>query len=457
MTDESATPYDPREKASKVVAVVDGQKRIVGQSYNRGKNATFGPSESQLTRPTGLQRHLVTGLMPDDQFIDAETTIVAFGSCFANNISTYLNNLGYNVSTKKDNVAYISRMGDGMVNTYAIRQQFEWAWNNVVPKEDLWSGYNAEKFGYDEGVRLRTAELFDAADVFIITLGLSEIWYDEPTGEVFWRAVPKDKYDPERHKFRIANFGESLENLRAIYGLIRAKRPDATIVFTVSPVALAATFRPISCVVANTESKAILRAAIGEMMREKQPSDPKLFYFPSYEIVTEAFHHPFGNDRRHVQPHVLELNMKTFERYFCKTDISDKDLENAYAGALLIDKELGGNDQAAVKARINDQKNADREKYNADLKARGSNKINSLGAQRQAARDKAAAARGKTPDLSKNEKLAAAKAARTAEAKALRASKKEADAETANARKLAKRAERKEARASAAATNGKAA
>ena len=91
-----------------------------------------------------------------------------------------------------------------MVNTYAIRQQFEWAWEGKVPEVSLWHGYDGQEFGYDEAIRLETKRIFDAAEVFIVTLGLSEVWYDEPTGHVFWRAVPKENFDPSRHKFRVA-------------------------------------------------------------------------------------------------------------------------------------------------------------------------------------------------------------------------------------------------------------
>ncbi|WP_020187779.1 GSCFA domain-containing protein [Methylopila sp. 73B] len=336
--------------AGRVSGFVEGREVRVGKSYNRGADATFGPSAVRLRGPQGLQRYLLNGLMPSERFIGADTTIVAFGSCFANNISNYLNDLGFNVATKRDTIAYISKMGDGMVNTFAIRQQFEWAWNNVVPKADLWRGYNAEEFGYDEAVRLKTAELFDAADVFIITLGLSEIWYDEVTGEVFWRTPPDDKLDPTRHKFRLAEFDESYENLKAIHSLIRERKPEAHIVFTVSPIALAATFRAIPCIVANTESKAILRAALGKMLRERQADDDKLFYFPSYEIVTEAFRHQFGADRRHLHSHVLDLNMKAFERYFCKTELDDARLSKVYTAAITLDKELGG-DTASIKLK----------------------------------------------------------------------------------------------------------
>lgn len=143
------------------------------------------PDEVQLNADLTLHDFVFKGLVPDAPFINADRTVIAFGSCFANNISRYLNTIGYNVATKRDAIAYVSRMGDGIVNTYAIRQQFEWAWENKIPQVELWHDYKALEFGYDERVRLRTKELFDIGDLFIITLGLSEVWHDEVTGEVF--------------------------------------------------------------------------------------------------------------------------------------------------------------------------------------------------------------------------------------------------------------------------------
>lgn len=298
--------------------------------------------EGGLIAADSLATRYLAGFTPDEPFIDGDTTIIAFGSCFANNISKYLNNLGFNVATKRDTRAYVSSMGDGIVNTYAIRQQFEWAWLNRQPSVDLWHGYKAEEFGYDERVRLATKELFDQGDVFIITLGLSEIWYDEPTGEVFWRWVPKDRYDPSRHKFRVATHAQNLENLRAIYDLIRSHRPEARIIFTVSPIPLKATFRDVSCMTANAVSKSTLRSAFDEFYRERRPQDDKLFYFPSYEIVLDSLHFPLSSDYRHPGVHAQWLNMKAFERHFCRTGMTDADLANEYIEASVADFRLGG-------------------------------------------------------------------------------------------------------------------
>lgn len=325
----------------RVQVVVDDTKLGLSYTFYRGEGANFLPMRAGMAKPEALRDNVLAGWMPPAPFIDRDTTIVAFGSCFANHISRYLNNLGFDVATKRDNKAYVSSMGDGIVNVFAILQQFEWAWNNKVPEVELWHGYKAEEFGYDESVRLKTRDLFDEADVFIITLGLSEIWYDEPTGEIFWRAVPFDKFDPARHKFRVASSAETLATLRAIYALIRHHRPQAAIIFTVSPIPLSATFRPISCVSANAASKAILRAAIDELHREYHPTDPILFYYPAYEVVTQCFNFAFADDFRHPLFHVLDVNMKAFERYFCSTGLTDDDLAALYSAAKDKDRALG--------------------------------------------------------------------------------------------------------------------
>ncbi len=324
---------------------IDGVETKMSRSFHRGETTTFRPHAAGMRRPDALARNVLAGWMPPAPFIGTDSTIVAFGSCFASHISSYLNGLGFDVATSRRGKAYVSSMGDGIVNTYAVLQQFEWAWEGRVPPVPLWHGYNALEFGYDEEVRRDTRDLFDTADVFIITLGLSEIWYDEPTGEVFWRAVPSDAFDPSRHKFRVATVQENKDNIARIHDLIRKYRPEAAIILTLSPVPLSATFRSIGPFTADAVSKASLRAAVDEVLHERS-HDPRLFYFPSYEVVLGCFHHPFQDDLRHPHGHVLDLNMLAFERYFCCTGLEDADLELGYLAALAADRDVATLDEA---------------------------------------------------------------------------------------------------------------
>ena len=110
---------------------------------------------------------------------------------------------------------------------------------------------------------------------------------------------------------------ENLDNIEAIYNIIRKHKPEATIILTLSPVPLYATFRPVSCITANTVSKAILRAAIDEFYRNHS-TDKDLFYWPSYEIIQFHGKDGFKDDNRHINPVAKKGIMERFEKYYCK-------------------------------------------------------------------------------------------------------------------------------------------
>jgi hypothetical protein len=314
----------------------DGVVRRTSPTFQRGEHVNFFPHDDSMGASGFVADYFVKGLVPAEPVLEPGARIVAFGSCFAAHVSGYLTGLGFEVLGHEK--AAITRMGDGIVNTFAIRQQFEWVWGDWRPSRELWHGYDARAIGADEEARLATRALFDQADAFIITLGLSEVWYDEPSGDVFWRAVPVEEFDPARHKFRSASASENRANLEAIVALIRRRRPQAKIILTLSPIPLVATFRPVACTAANAVSKASLRAAIDELCAGAGDAD--LWYFPSYEIALGCFEAPFMEDRRHVHAHVLEFNMKAFERWFCRTGLTDADVEAAWVSARVLDRRV---------------------------------------------------------------------------------------------------------------------
>ncbi|MEM9247214.1 MAG: GSCFA domain-containing protein [Pseudomonadota bacterium] len=306
-------------------------------TWYRGPHTNRAPNQAAMLVPSAVADHVVQGWGPGAPAIDRSTKITAFGSCFAANISRWLGQRNYRVSSNDEEAqrAYVVQIGEGMVNSFVIRQQFEWAWEGKTFDQPLWHGYTAEAFGYDAEVQRETRALFDRTEVFILTFGLSEVWYDAPSGEVFWRTIPKDAYDPERHRFRISSVEENRENIDAIYRLIRKHRPDAKVIMTLSPVPLIATFRDNSCITSNSVSKAVLRVAVDEVMRA-HGGDGHLFYWPSYEIVMDVFGGPFKADRRHLPRPVLDFIMIQFEDIWChneaQTDLPE--LDEAYLKAL---------------------------------------------------------------------------------------------------------------------------
>lgn len=307
--------------------------KIVGSAFYRGENCQYNPYHADHAADRFAERFLLLGWTPATRFITKTTRITTFGSCFAQHINAHLKAIGFDTSRERDGGVYISLMGEGLVNVHSILQQFEWALENVAPPSGLWHGFRAENFGYDEDVRRRTQAIFLSTEVFILTFGVSEIWYDEVTGGVFWRAVPMAHVDPSRHKFRVASFAETRSAIDRILDLIRKHIPQARIVMTVSPVPLVASFRPVSCITANSASKALLRAALDEVIRDR--GDDRLFYFPAYDAITTLFPQPFNKDGRHFHDFIVPAIMRLFEASYCETDLTPEQAEASLRQARL--------------------------------------------------------------------------------------------------------------------------
>jgi hypothetical protein len=298
------------------------QAKRMGSSFFRGGDCNFNPYGHDHTLEDFAQRFLLKGWLPEAPLIKPVTRVTAFGSCFATHISEHLVKLGFDVAKQREKAIYVSSMGEGLVNVHSIVQQFRWALEGWAPPANLWHGYNAEECGLSEDIRQKTREVFLDTEVFILTFGLSEIWYDEVTGGVFWRAVPMKQYDAARHKFRVCTFEETKACIAEVLSLISRHVPDAKVVMTVSPIPLIATFRPVSCMTANSVSKALIRGAIDETLRELGPGQREsVYYFPAFEIVNECFPNRFVDDGRHLHPMIVPAVMNLFEATFCETQL----------------------------------------------------------------------------------------------------------------------------------------
>jgi len=296
----------------------NGHRAKFHGSWYRGPHTNFIPAKAEVEpSDTSVDHFIMHGWSPEKPFIDKSLPITAIGSCFAEYITLFLHNKGYKVFGKHLDIdSHVIRFGEGMVNTFAILQQFEWALEGKSFPENLWFSQDKEIASLSPEVQAETRAIFEQTDLFILTLGLSEIWFDKRTGDALWRAVPVDLFDETIHGFRVSSHQENYDNLAKIVSLIRAARPEAKIIFTVSPVPLMATFRPVSCLTASSVSKSILRSAVDQLLRDRS-SDKGLFYFPSYEIVKEFLVDPFEPDNRHPRREIVQFILRTFERHFC--------------------------------------------------------------------------------------------------------------------------------------------
>lgn len=136
----------------------------------------------------------------------------------------------------------------------------------------------------------RVRQMFETADVFFFTLGLTETWQHHQSGVVFPSApgVLAGSFDPNSYSFANLGLADCLEDTRAALHDMRQINPDLKVILTVSPVPLTATATGGHVLSATTYSKSVLRAVAGEIAAQ----DPATDYFPAYEIITGT---PFGS------------------------------------------------------------------------------------------------------------------------------------------------------------------
>ena len=308
----------------------DPRARRLHSSWYRGSTLNFTPSKLNLTEADALERYIAHGWAPEKPILEPDAGILAVGSCFAQYIAQHLRRRRRRMRINDGMNCNVLAYGAGFVNTFTLRQQFEWAFGLREIEGSTLFVEHGENQHELPGIKLMettptvrqvTRQLIESTDAFILTLGLSEVWYERESGDVFFGAVPSDVYDEERHAFRVTTVEENRANLFALYRLLRARKPDSPIIFTLSPVPLTATFRPVSCLTANCVSKAVLRVAVDELLREVD-DDPLLYYWPSYEIVTDFFgpDRGYNEDRRHVSPEVVGAIMALFEKRFVKEE-----------------------------------------------------------------------------------------------------------------------------------------
>lgn len=272
------------------------------------------PGNEQLASADAVADYFMHGYSPSAPFLSKETNITAFGSCFAGNVSRYLLKKGYKVNAHSwdHNLSDVIRIDEIMVHTPALLAQFEWAFNDK-PLGSVFIGSAEEK--------AQTYHSMDACksiirntDFFIITLGLTEAWYDKEHEQYLWKFVPNRKLDPKRFESRFVSFSENLNNLEKIYTLIKQNKPDSKILFTLSPIPLLGSYHGKSVICANTASKATLRAVLHEFISHKNDKD--LFYFPSYELINSYVDSPWKEDNRHITPESVETIMSIFGQYY---------------------------------------------------------------------------------------------------------------------------------------------
>jgi hypothetical protein len=269
--------------------------------------------------PRLFREHVLPGHAPEQPLLKTGDTVVTLGSCFAQELREVLELADFDSSNLW--------VPSGLNNTYALLDFVSWAaTGQTTPLAYRYERSQNGQLGEwtPQFEQAAYQELFRSAGALVFTLGLAEVWVDSSTGLVFWRGVPEEIFDRERHEFRVSTIAENEENLRRLIDVVRSVNGDAPIVLTLSPVPLLATFRDISCLTADCVSKSILRVALDNVLADRPEN---VYYWPSFELVRwagSAFDwRAFGQDARHPHRYLVQSIVEAFVDSFYGTDAGE--------------------------------------------------------------------------------------------------------------------------------------
>jgi hypothetical protein len=297
--------------------------------------------------------------------ISQSDAVATAGSCFAQHIAQALRKAGMrhfvaepppgNGASNED--SFSARYG----NIYTARQLlqlFDRAYGTFTPELSIWQGPNG---GYVDPFRPRiqprdfpteaevladrarhlasVRRLFENLDVFVFTLGLTEAWEHKADHAVLPLApgVAGGEWDSSLYEFRNYSVEEVQRDMIAFIDRLREVNPSSRIILTVSPVPLAATYRPRHVLVSTCLSKAILRVAAESCTSQR----PEVCYFPSYEIITgpHSGGRYYDSDLRTIKGTGVDHVMRVFFTHFVHGYSAHRVIDPAAANAVAAELE----------------------------------------------------------------------------------------------------------------------
>jgi hypothetical protein len=272
-------------------------------------------------------------------FVTKQTPIGSAGSCFAAEIRTILVKEGYHYVVTEPNERASAAWG-ALYNIPSMRQLVEKAFGLagtprlVAVKNHMKSDYTATfnvvdpfrqsvHFGsikeYEENYDRHLAaarEAFMRCEVFILTLGMNEIWYLKSNGAILTRMLWD--LSPALFDRKTLTVQENIDELNQMLTVWRRHNPNIKLVVTVSPVPLHATFQAehTHVVAATCHAKCTLRVAAEEFARQNEG----VYYFPAYETVMYCTEKPFQADNRHVTPEAVANVERLFKKMFVRPE-----------------------------------------------------------------------------------------------------------------------------------------
>ena len=337
---------DPNDPVSKTDSAIYCQLKLHLEKTDKSKksylldgktnpSAVFWPDPTNSNRPSTLKNQLPWA--KQFSFIDRSTPIGSAGSCFAVEIAHRLQSNGFNYVITEPHLNPGSNFSNScarwgiIFNTPSFRQLVERAFGvNDLPNI-VWSRKNGNSVElldpFREDISFQSIEEYERdlsnhvsaareallkAKVFVLTLGVNEVWKLKSDGSVFSRAPWRIASSLVERK--VMSVEDNVNELEAMLKTWRKFNPDIKLVISVSPVPLHATFRGEEhhVISANALSKSTLRVAAEEFVKRNDG----VYYFPSYETVMYCTENAWAADERHVSREAVGNVMKLFDHMF---------------------------------------------------------------------------------------------------------------------------------------------
>lgn len=239
-----------------------------------------------------------------NNLIDYNSKVLLVGSCFSENIGDKLNYFKFQKDINPFGILFHPKAIETLIfnavnqKVYSEKDIFfyneEWHCFDAhsklsnISKDDLINQLNKQ-------LSLTTKQLNNSSHI-IFTLGTAWIYNFIETNSVVTNChkVPQKQFRKE-----LMTVDSVLKSLKSTVKLIKSKNPEASIIFTVSPV------RHIKDgFVENTQSKAHLIAAIHQIINE----DNNICYFPSYEIMMDELRDYRFYTEDMIHPNQIAIN-----------------------------------------------------------------------------------------------------------------------------------------------------
>lgn len=289
--------------------------------------------------------------------LNREDGIFTMGSCFAREIESALQSKGFTIPVLDFVDNFMRSGGSGLgsnfdrsiLNQYgapSVFNQMKWAFdseNYLDPSIYSYEILPGRYIDLDLPAYIKPAPLEDViarrnaltdctrslknCKVLILTLGLSELWWDSLASCYRNTALlPRVlQQSPERFELHVLSYNELLAFTNNAIAIVKRIVPDVNILLTISPVPLNATHTNNDVMVANSYSKSVLRAVAEEVVC----SNDFVHYYPSYEIVTLSKRDlAWEDDLIHVKPSLVKRITSRMTSIYCDDGNFDGDLSS---------------------------------------------------------------------------------------------------------------------------------